>query len=82
MDSGTRIPGAAPAGGADSDLYWRLVDGAPRRSDELAGLSNFHLVERFPTEQMKILETEVPASTRIGLKSAADSSGVAAAQPN
>jgi len=70
------------AGGADSDLYWRLVDGAPRRSDELAGLSNFHLVERFPTEQMKILETEVPASTRIGLKSAADSSGVAAAQPN
>jgi hypothetical protein len=70
------------AGGADKDLYWRIVDGAPRRSEELAGLNNFHLVQRFPAEQMKILEAEVPASTRIGLKAAVPTNGVVAAQPN
>ena len=70
------------AGGRDNDLYWRVVDGAPRRSEELTGLDNFHLVQRFPAEQMKILEAEVPASTRIGLKAAVPANGAVAAQPN
>ena len=69
-------------GGRDDDFYWRLVSGPPRRSDELTGLDNFHLVDRFPAEQMKILETEVPASKRVGLKAAGDNGAVAATPPN
>lgn len=66
------------AGGRDEDFYWRLVDGPPRRSDELSGLNNLHLLARFPEEQMKILETDIPPGARVGLKAAASTEAVAA----
>jgi hypothetical protein len=69
-------------GGEDNAFYWRVVDGAPRRSEELIGLNNLHLVQRFPAEQMKILEAEVPPSARIGLKTAVPTSEMVPAQPN
>jgi hypothetical protein len=69
-------------GGAVEDLHWMTVDGKLRHADDLAQLRNLRLLTRFPAEHMKILEAEVPESTRVVLKTPVDGNGSVVADPN
>ena len=69
-------------GEANEDLHWTTVDGKLRHADDLAQLRNLRLLTRFPAEHMKILEADIPASTRVILKPPVASNDTVAAKPN
>jgi hypothetical protein len=69
-------------GEATEDLHWKTVDGKLRRADDLAQLRNLRLLTRFPAERMKILEADIPASTRVTLKPPMANNASVAADPN
>ena len=56
-----------PFEGPVEAVYWLDGHGQPQPANNFAGVSDLHLLKRFPEEKIKILELRVPAGTRTTL---------------
>ncbi|HEY4281546.1 MAG TPA: hypothetical protein VGM62_00675 [Chthoniobacterales bacterium] len=59
---------AEPSPGPDTALYWFRTWGSPVPATNFEPVPDLHLVRRFPDEELKILEADIPSDTRIELK--------------
>jgi hypothetical protein len=66
------ILAADPFPAPDTALYWFRSYGKPIPAPYFDSVPDLHLIRRFPEENIKVLEANVPAGVRIDLKRAAE----------
>ena len=65
------ILAAEPFPGPDTSLYWFRFSGGAVPAPYFELVPDLYLIRRFPDEELKVLEADIPAGTRIELKSRA-----------